>query len=221
MAKLAVLSAPVPQDGGLSIALVRSGQCTDGTRYTVASDMVPYFTNIVGDVVRNELRGWMQEQTPLLLEQVESGELQPVLVQYAQLKRCKIVESAGEQLAMPTPDGTFQQFEVKKIRLVASSKTKEDLHGLQVIMGPDGMLYEPQTKTQSKYSFDLECKTSQCTISFRYQLRPHAMLVTCTQPVDPRIVTHVIECKTQMWMDNLTHIDFWPSNPCVPAACAG
>jgi hypothetical protein len=29
--------------------------------------------------------------------------------------------------------------------------------------------------------------------------------------MDPRIVTHVIECKTQMWMDNLTHIDFWPN----------
>lgn len=209
MAKLAVLSTPVPQDAGLSIALVRSGQCIDGTRYTVASDMVPYFTNIVGDVVRNELRGWMQEQTPVLLEQVESGELQPVLVQYAQLKRCKIIESADEQLAMPSPDGTFQQFVAKKIR-VAASKTKEDPRGLQVIMGPDGTLYEPQTKLQSKYSFDLECKTSQCTLSFRYQLRPHAMLITCTQPVDPRIVTHVVECKSQMWMDNLTHIDFWP-----------
>ena len=211
MAKLVVLSAPVPQDGGLSIALVRSGQCIEGTRYAVASDMVLYFTGIVGDVVRNELRGWMEEQTPLLLEQVESGELRPVLVQYAQLKRCKVVESADEQLAMPSPDGTFQHFEAKKIR-VASSKTKEDPRGLQVIMGPDGTLYEPQTKLQSKYSFDLECRTSQCTVSFRYQLRPYAMLVTCTQPVDPRIVTRVIECKSQMWMDNLTHIDFWPSN---------
>ena len=162
--------------------------------------------------MRNELRAWLQEQMPLLLDEVERGELQPVFAQYAQLKRCKIIEPIDEQVAMPTPDGTFQHFDVKKIRM-ASSKTKENPCGLQVIMGPDGTLYEPQSKLQAKYSFDLECKTSQCTISFRYQLRPYAMLVTCTQPVDPRIVTQVIECKTQtcMWMENLTHVDFWPS----------
>jgi preprotein translocase subunit SecA len=132
MAKLVVQAAPVPQDE-LSIALARSGQCIDGTRYAVASDMAPYFTGIIGDVVRNELRAWMQEHTPLLLEQVERDELEPVLVQYAQLKRCKVIEQADEQIAMPTPDGTFQRFEAKKIR-VASSKTKEDARGLQVIM---------------------------------------------------------------------------------------
>ena len=39
MAKLVVLSVPVSQDDGLSIALVRSGQCIDGTRYAVSNDM--------------------------------------------------------------------------------------------------------------------------------------------------------------------------------------
>ena len=211
MAKLVVLSTPVPQDG-FSMTLVRSGQCIDGTRYAMADDMASFFSGIVGDVVRNELRAWLEEQMPLLLDEVERGELQPMFAQYAQLKRCKIIEPIDEQVAMPTPDGTFQHFDVKKIR-VASSKTKENQCGLQVIMGPDGTLYEPQTKLQAKYSFDLECKTSQRTISFRYQLRPYAMLVTCTQPVDPRIITQVIDCKSQtcMWIENLTHVDFWPS----------
>ena len=50
MAKLVVLSTPVPQDGGLSMTLVRSGQCIDGTRYAVADGMVSFFTGIVGIV---------------------------------------------------------------------------------------------------------------------------------------------------------------------------
>ena len=205
-----VLSTPVPPEDGFSMALVRSGQCIEGTRYPVASDMAQFFVGIVGDVVRNELRGWLQEQMPVLLEQVEHGELQAFEVAYAQLKRCKVVDIAGEErTVMPEPDGTFQQFFAKKLR-VANSKTKEDARGLQVIMGPDGTLYEPQSKLQAKHSFVLYAKTSQCKITFAYQLRPFAMLVTCTQPFDPRIITQAIECKTQLWMDCLTHVDHWP-----------
>ena len=74
------------------MALVRSGQCIEGTRYPVASDMAQFFVGIVGDVVRNELRGWLQEQMPVLLEQVEHGEGEKLLltVEHDQRRRRQV-----------------------------------------------------------------------------------------------------------------------------------
>ena len=202
MARQEVASMPMAQDE-LSIALLRSGQCLDNVSYTVADDAAQFFLGIFGDVLRNELHHLLQEQMPALLELVERGELQVTSVQYTQLKKCKILDEHRP----PTPDGTFHCFSVKKIRTSMHGKSREDERGIRVVMGPDGSIYEHQTKLQSKYSFVLDCKAGACTLNFRYTGTRAG--VTFTQPCDPRIVSIAIESKNP-WMDRLAHAGFWP-----------
>ena len=201
-----VASVPVPQDE-LSIALLRSGQCLDSVIYVASDDTARYFLGIFREVLSIELRDTLQDTMPALLELIEQDKLSVQSVQYCQLKRCKLVDTDSYTHTVPTIDGTFQRFTAKKIKTMGQGKTRTDENGINVILGPTGVIYEQQNKLQSRYSFVLECKADQCTASFRYC--GTRATVTLTQPIDPRIVTLTIE-SGKPWLDRLAHAGFWP-----------
>jgi len=195
----ATTSAPCSQSQFCK-ELVKAGQCLEGVDYEPDEDNVEYFEHLVGEqlLVLPYVRSLLVENMPVLLDEVGDGDLAIESIAYAQLKPVRSVIGTD----LPIADGTFQTFTAPGIR-TSSSKTKKSELGIKVVMGPGGGLYEPQTKTQAKYTFALNCRTSSCTMTFKIKCGAQAMraleLIFRQFAADPREVVYQLECRLTRW----------------------